>query len=139
MTKERLKKYQEIKHEREQLQQRLEEVEAALYSAKAQPPTGMPSSGSRPEGSALENLSIYHMELQERYKAKLAELAAEQLAIEQAIEPLDPLFRMLLRYRYIDGLKWEEVCVKMNYSWRQTHTLHGRALQQLRELTGGDA
>ena len=75
------------------------------------------------------------MELQDRYKAKLAELAAEQLAIEQAIEPLDTVYRMLLRYRYIDGLKWDDVCDKMNYSWRQTHYLHGRALQQLRDLT----
>lgn len=139
MTKERLRKYQEIKRERVQLQQRLEEVEAALYSPKAQPPTGMPFSVSKPEGSALENLSNYHMELQERYRAKLDELAAEQLEIEKAIEPLDAVFRMLLRYRYIDGLKWEEVCIKMNYSWRQTHYLHGRALQQLRELAEGGA
>lgn len=137
MTKERLRKYQEIKRERVQLQQRLEEVETALYSPKSQQPTGMPSSGSKPEGSALENLSNYHMELQERYRAKLEELAAEQLAIEEAIEPLDATYRMLLRYRYIDGLKWEEVCLKMNYSWRQTHYLHGRALQQLRDLTEG--
>ena len=139
MTKERLKKYQEIKHEREQLLLKLEEVEAALYSPKTQRPTGMPSSGSRPEGSPQENLAVYHIELQERYRAKLAELAAEQLAIELAIEPLDATYRMLLRYRYIDGLKWEEVCVQMNYSWRQTHYLHGRALQQLRELTEGGA
>lgn len=135
MTKERLRKYQEIKREREQLLLKLEEVEAALYSPKIQRPTGMPFSGSKQDGGPHENLAIYHLELQERYKAKLEELAAEQLAIEQAIEPLDPLFRMLLRYRYIDGLKWEEVCCMMNYSWRQTHTLHGRALQQLRERT----
>ncbi len=135
MTKERLRKYQEIKREREQLLLKLDEVEAALYSPKVQRPTGVPFSGSSPEGGPHENLAIHHIELQERYKAKLDELAAEQLAIEQAIEPLDPLFRMLLRYRYIDGLKWEEVCCKMSYSWRQTHNLHGRALQQLRERT----
>lgn len=139
MTKERLRRYQDIKREQKQLSERLEEVEAVLYSPKSQQPTGMPFSGSQPEGSALENLSNYHMELQERYRAKLEELAAEQLAIEQAIEPLDATYRMLLRYRYIDGLKWEEVCIKMNYSWRQTHYLHGRALQQLRELTEGGA
>ena len=135
MTKERLRKYQEIKREQVDLQQRLEEVEAALYSPKTQQPADQHLSGSRPEGSALENLASYHMDLQDRYKAKLAELAAEQLAIEQAIEPLDTIYRMLLRYRYIDGLKWDDVCDKMNYSWRQTHYLHGRALQQLRELT----
>lgn len=135
MTKERLRLYQDIKREQEQILHRLEEVEAALYSPKVQRPTGMPANDSRAERNPQENLCIYHIELQERYKAKLAELAAEQLAIEKAIEPLSATYRMLLRYRYIDGLKWEDVCDKMNYSWRQTHYLHGRALQELRELT----
>ena len=51
---------------------------------------------------------------------------------ERAIEALEPNRRMLLRYRYIDGLKWEEVCVRMNYSWTQTHYHHGEALKQLK-------
>ncbi len=139
MTKERLRKYQEIKREQEQIQAKLEEVEAVIYSPKMQQMTGMPFNGSKSETNPQENLYIYHIELQERYKAKLAELAAEQLAIEKAIEPLSTTYRMLLRYRYIDGLKWDDVCDKMNYSWRQTHYLHGRALQQLRELTEGGA
>ena len=53
--------------------------------------------------------------------------------IEKAIEGLNPTTRMLLRYRYIEGLTWEEVCVRLSYSWRQTHRLHARALDQLRE------
>lgn len=60
------------------------------------------------------------------------DLATELLAIEAAIESLDPTARLLCRYRYVDGLKWEEVCVRMNYSWRQVHNLHRRALEALR-------
>ena len=131
MTKERLRNYQNIKEEREQLRQKLEEVEAALYYPKIQQLTDMPRGGSK-EGNPQETLAIYHIELQEKYKAKLEELAAEQLAIEKAIESLDANKRMLLRYRYIDGLKWEEVCCRMNYSWTQTHYHHGEALKQLR-------
>lgn len=131
MTKERLRKYQDIKKEREQLRHQLEEIEAALYYPKAQRLTGMPSHHA--EGNPQETLAIHHIELQEKYNAKLEELAAEQLAIENAIESLDEVDRMLLRYRYIDGLKWEEVCVKIGYSWTQTHEHHGRALRKLRE------
>ena len=72
-----------------------------------------------------------HVELQEKYEAKIAEMTAEMLQIEVAIETLDPTARMLLRYRYMDGLKWEEVCVRMNYSWMQTHRIHANALNQL--------
>jgi DNA-directed RNA polymerase specialized sigma subunit len=133
MTKERLRNYQTIKREREQLRQQLEEIEAALYYPKVQQLTGMPHGGTK-EGNPQEELIIHHIELQDRYRAKLEELAAEQLAIEEAIESLDPTARMLLRYRYIDGLKWEEVCYRLNYSWRQTHRLHGEALQKLREV-----
>lgn len=34
----------------------------------------------------------------------------------------------LLRYRYIMGLKWEDIAVKMGYTWQHIHRLHGRAL-----------
>ena len=131
MTKERLRNYLDLKREQAQLQQQLETIEAALYSPKTQRLTGMPSAPSH--GNAVENMADKHLELQDRYRAKLAELAAEQLAIEQAIETLEPTDRMLLRYRYIEGLPWEEVCVRMSYSWRQTHRLHSKALEALRK------
>lgn len=130
MTKERLRKYQSIKKEKEQLRQQLEEIEAALYYPKIQQLTGMPGSG-RKEGNPQEPLAIRHIELQERYRTKMEELAAEQMAIEQAIESLEPNKRMLLRHRYIEGLKWEEICLRMNYSWRQIHRIHGEVLQDL--------
>lgn len=132
MTKERLRKYRQIERERKQLLEKLEEVEAALYYPKIQQMTDMPRGGLK-EGNPQEDLAIHHIELQRQYNAKLVELAAEQLAIEQAIESLDPTARMVMRYRYIDGLKWEEVCVKIDYSWTQTHHIHGEALKQLKE------
>lgn len=36
--------------------------------------------------------------------------------------------RLLMRYRYIHGLKWEEIAVKMEYSWKQIHRIHAKAL-----------
>lgn len=131
MTKERLRNYQNLKREQQQLRHQLDVVEAALYYPKVQQLDAMPH-GGRTDGNPQEDLAIHHIELVERYKAKLWELAEEQLEIEKAIEPLDPTSRMLLRYRYLDGLKWEEVCCQMGYSWRQTHRLHGDALQRLR-------
>lgn len=131
MTKERLRNYLDLKREQVQLRQQLETVEAALYSPKTQRLTGMPAAPSC--GNVVENMADKHLELQERYRAKLAELAAELLDIEQAIETLEPTDRLLLRFRYIEGLPWEEVCVRMNYSWRQTHRLHSKALEALRE------
>ena len=131
MTKERLRNYAILKEERNQLRRQLEELEAALYYPKIQRLNGMPSAPSKE--NALELMVARHAELQEKYEAKIAEMNAEMLFVETAIETLEPTARMLLRYRYLECLKWEEVCVKMNYSWMQTHRIHANALNQLME------
>ena len=131
MIKERLRNYANLKEEREQLRRQLEELEATLYYPKIQRLNGMPSAPSKE--NTLELMIARHVELQEKYAAKIAEMTAEMIQLEAAIEKLEPTARMLLRYRYMDGLKWEEVCVRMNYSWMQTHRIHAAALNQLKE------
>ena len=131
MTKERLRQYRALNRERQQIRDRMEALEAAMYYPKPQRLTGMPSGHGGSDQMAAMVAS--HAELEEKYKQLLAELDAELLAIETAIETLDPTARTLLRYRYIDGLKWEEVCVRMNYSWNRTHAIHAEALKQLKE------
>lgn len=135
MTKERLRNYQNIKRERVQLEEKLAQIEANLFSPKIPQLTGTPPSGS-PTGSAMENLADKHMELQRRYEAKLVELAAEQLEIERAIETLDTTARLVLRYHYIDGLIWEDVAVRAHHSLRTVHNIHSRALQELKGMEG---
>ena len=136
MTKERLRNYQALKREKAQILTMLEELETAMYSPKPQRLTGMPSAPS-PSGGATDALVAKHAELLERYQTKLAELAEELHAIEDAIAQLDSTERALLRWRYIEGLKWEEVCVCMSYSWQQTHRIHARALRHLQAMGGG--
>lgn len=34
----------------------------------------------------------------------------------------------VLLYRYIRLMKWEDICVKMGFSWKQIHRIHSRAL-----------
>lgn len=133
MTKERLRNYQALKREKAQIIAMLEELETAMYYPKPQRLTGMPSAPS-PSGGAMEAMVARHAELQDRYQTKLAELTEELHAIEDAIAQLDSTERALLRWRYIEGLKWEEVCVCMSYSWQQTHRIHAKALRRLAEM-----
>ena len=51
--------------------------------------------------------------------------------IEAAIEPLPAAERRLMRLRYMDGMKWESICVCMGYEWAQIHRIHASALQNL--------
>lgn len=131
MTKERLREYRDLKREKEQIRQKLETMEAALYYPKPQRFTGMPSNPSA--GNAMEDMAARHLEILDVYKEKLRRLDEELQAIEAAIDGLSSRERALLRYYYIDGLSWEEVCVAMSYSWRQVHRIHAGALEQLRD------
>lgn len=132
MTKEELKSYKALKREQEQIEEKLWELEATIGDPKTAKMDGMPH-GSPSGGSGLENVVARYIELKERYEAKRAEILAKQLAIETAIESLDPDERRMMRYRYIDGMKWEEVCVAMPYSWNQAHLIHRRVLAKLRD------
>lgn len=130
MTKERLRKYRDLRQELAQIEQKIETMESALYSPKIQRITGMPSAPAG-GGNAKEELMAEHMELLEYYRAKKSCLRAEQLAIEQAIESLEYRERTVLRLYYIDGLTWEQVCVVVSYSWRQIHNIHSAAIVKL--------
>ena len=38
----------------------------------------------------------------------------------------------VLMYRYIRLMKWEDICVKIDVSWKQVHRIHARALKNLK-------
>lgn len=128
--KQRLNSYRDLLTERVQLQTELQKLEALMASPSSSNLDGMPRSGSGP-CNPVASIAVKHMELVERYKTKVRQLVEEQAAIEALIEDLEPTERKLARYRYIDGLTWEEVCEELGYSWRQTHRIHGRMLDGL--------
>ncbi len=111
MTKEQLRNYRNIKKEYRQIEQRLRQLE------------------DRPEREE-EVLQP----LREFYTEKLKELVEAQLCIEKAIEILKPVERDLIRYRYIDGLPWHHIAVKIAYSEQQTHRIHSHTLQKLKKI-----
>lgn len=131
MTKDQLKAYRSIDLERRRLLLMIEELEATMTNPRSQQLDGMPRAGSAP-GSVLENLIIKRADLVEKYREKVLELTEATEKIEKAIEGLEPRERTLIRLHYIQGLTWEEVCVAMNYSWRQIHRIHGAALALLK-------
>ena len=38
----------------------------------------------------------------------------------------------VLMYRYIKLMKWEDICTKINKSWKQTHRIHANALKNFK-------
>ena len=129
--KKQLHGYGDLEAERLQILRELERVEAVMAAPRAVNMDGMPRSSG--PGDPVLGLVSQHIELQERYRAKLCQLARAQMDIETMIAGLEPVARRLLRYRYLDGLSWEAVCEAMAYCWSHVHRIHGRALDELVE------
>ena len=89
-----------------------------------------------PHGSNHSDLSDYAAILDEQIEL----LKEERLERVRCYQKIERQIRQMenedeqevLRLRYILGMKWEEVAVKMDYSWKQTHRIHSSALQNFK-------
>ena len=133
--KHKLHSYRDLLAEYNQIKDELAKVEAFMEAPRTSNLDGMPRSPGG--GDPILGVVSHHIALQERYKAQLHRLAAAQAEIENLIEGLEPGERRLMRCRYIDGMTWEEVCVRIGYSWRQTHNIHSRILERLADEEAG--
>lgn len=110
MTKEQLRQYRSVAREIDQLEQRIVSLEMRGHNDDITQP--------------LRNL----------YREKLKKLIDGQLRIEQAIESLNPTERELMRMRYIDGEEWIDISATIHYEWAQTHRIHAKALNKIKNL-----
>ena len=110
MTKEQLRLYRSVAREIDQLEHRIISLEMKGHNDDITQP--------------LRNL----------YREKLTMLIDGQLRIEQAIESLDPTERELMRMRYIDGAEWIDISATIHYEWAQTHRIHAKALNKIKNL-----
>lgn len=89
-----------------------------------------------PHGSSHSDLSDYAAILDEQIdflKEERLEKAKYYKKIERQISQMENEDEQeVLRLRYILGMKWEEVAVKMGYSWKQTHRIHSSALKNFK-------
>lgn len=129
MTKDYLKEHVKKLSEAEGLKF---EIDQMYQTMKSPVITGMPSAHSS-DTDKLGNILWKIQQKEIRYLAKLDIILDEEKEIEKVIETLeDSRERTIMRYRYISGLEWEEVCVKSHYSWQHTHRLHAEALKKLK-------
>ncbi len=74
-----------------------------------------------------------YIEIGEEITRELRNLHRLRREIRAVITTLgDDILQTLMLYRYIDGMTFEEIAVKLHYSWRQVCRKHGQALAKLR-------
>lgn len=75
------------------------------------------------------------VDLEKEIDAEIDNLVTVRNQIQVTIDAVqDDTLKTLLEYRYINGLTWEKIAVKLDKSYQWVCELHGRALKRLPSL-----
>ena len=70
------------------------------------------------------------MLLEERINQEIDRLVELKVEIGEAINKLEkPAERLLLKYRYLDGMEWIDISQRLAVSYRTVHRIHASALK----------
>lgn len=129
--KEYLRRYLEAKRMQEVLEREIDELRLDRMTPSGLLQDGMPHGSSG--GGDLSGYVARLDELDRKLRAQMYKKIQLRAEITERIDAMEnETESLLLRLRYIHGLKWEEVAVKMDYSWKQIHRLHSKALNNFK-------
>lgn len=120
--------YLEAKRDLIRLKEQLEELRFDKISMSRK-------NDGMPRGSYVSDLSGYAARMDE-LERKIIKARYERITVFEAvrdkIESLtEGVEKDLLTYRYLRGMKWEDISEEMGYSWKQVHRIHDKALEHL--------
>jgi len=112
------------------------EDEMVMWMGKASKLTStlsdMPTGGERMQ---MDDAVVKYLDIAEGLNAKIVEATVIKFDIDKYISTLpNSRLKNTLKLRYVNGMKWEEICCKLDCSWRQVHRLHIYALESLETL-----
>lgn len=118
-----------------QLCQEIRELEAEKEAlAAGNLPASWPVGGLSGQGWPADKVgeaAARLWQLTQLLAQRLNQLIALRKEIEKTIEALQPEERRLLRLYYIEGLNWEQVAERLDYSTRQINRKQRQIMQQL--------
>ena len=95
--------------------------------------TGMPGAAS-PDPHRMDEYAAFCQQIDRRAR-ELTIISLEILAVIARVQ--DGRYRQLLILRYVEFLTWEQIAVRLHYSWRWTMQLHAEALQAVERVLVG--
>ena len=126
-AKEYLLRYQAVKREIEDLDYRMAQLRLKYAAPSAIDYSDMPKAHN-----TEHDLSEYVAKMDEMTDymiSKYTRLRGIEVDIYKRVDQMqDQTERDILRTRYIDGLTWDQIALKLGYSRRNVTRIHGRAL-----------
>lgn len=114
MTKDRIKKYIQLKGQLRNLEER-----AYVYKSMCE------SQGIRitdmPKGGVMPDYLVKYIDIERMIEIKRSQIMCELTAIETFIQSIpDSTAQAIIDYRYIRGWSWTKIARMVSYSRRQT-------------------
>ena len=128
--KRKLQNYIWIKENIQSLEDRLLEIDTQLTKITTNLENEKVQTTKDPD--RWTNLINERIEVEEMINRELCRCLKEIQYIENIISKLPEREKLLMRLRYIDNLKWEEIALKMNYTWQHMHRIHAKALNKIK-------
>lgn len=129
-VKEFLSQYQEANH---QIDAKLEQVHhlRALSTRTTQAFSPDRVDGSAPS-DRLSKIISKIVDMEHEVDADIDRLQETKHQVEAAIAGVSPAaLRDVLTLKYINGLRWEDIALKLHYTFRHTTRLHRSALKEI--------
>lgn len=117
MTKEQLRQYRDMSREKNQLEQQLQGVSLTLSLLRPYVPR--------------ERLECIGQRVSATLQTKVDKLTDQMVAVETALDSLDSMERRILHAHYIEGRKWDDVCLIVGYERSMVFRIHAAALKKL--------
>lgn len=128
--KKYLRRYQEALKKQKTIEAEIEQLRMDRMFPPALQQGGMPRGT---EGNDLSSYAAKLDELLDELGQQLEKKIALRQEISRKIEEMDnETESLLLRYRYIHGMTFEEIATKLGYTYRHTTRLHGDALRNFK-------
>ncbi len=129
--KYKLQEYRWIKENVKALEERLLEIDTELQKITSNMEQEKVQTSKEPD--KWTDLIYEKIKVENCINSQIVKGLEEMHYIENLIEHLDERGKLLMRYRYIDCLTWEEIACKMNYTWQHMHRIHSKCLISLEE------
>ena len=114
----------------QRINSKLEQIESlrVLLTKTSSTLSDMPKNPNKGQ-SRTEDIIIKIMMIEDEIKVDIDRLVSLKKEVSDTIKAVEPVeCRMLLELRYLCFRTWEDIAAEMNYTVRNVHLLHSKAL-----------
>lgn len=97
------------------------------------------SSSHAHNNSSMEDAIVRLVDAEDELATQVIELVDVRMEIAKLIDRVpDALYKLVLEKRYLCFMTWERIAADMNWTYRWTLSVHGKALREVEKLLEAD-